>query len=256
MGFGEARGKQLPPWIGDAVGLSYELAIGSDEQNIVDGMKGGIDARWPAFGPDDALELQGRDRIILRAPSETNDAFRARIGDPFGLNYWIGTSQAVIDIFAPYGLNASTVGVFNNVDISWPDGADWFSRFFVLVDVTAANLLSGSPFKADGLWSDPGNWDDGGLWDTTLSAQDASYLRRSIVKRKAPASYPVAIAFSDLNAGDGLWGSPGTYDDGGNWDDTAGGVFYLPIGHVWGEESWLGGTDNWDDPGNWEAFET
>ncbi len=44
--------------------------------------------------------------------------------------------------------------------------------------------------------------------------------------------------------------------DNPTWDTTAT-IVYLVLGHVWGEESWLGGTDgNWDSVGTWDDFES
>jgi hypothetical protein len=251
MGFEAARKKQLPTYVGNATGQAYQGALGALDDAELDVLKDGIDARLPIYAPHDAYPLLGADRGLLRAPIENEQAYVARLEQAHDIRYWDGTKPAIQQILAPYGITAAQCIVHDNCDGDWDGNREWFSRFFVLVDVTTNGY-----FATDGNWNDNGTYDDGGLWDSTISQADARYWRRSIRGLKAPASYPVVLAFVKV-FGDGLWDSIGSYDDGGNWDDAnAPTVFFITIGHVWGEELWLGGDDgNWDAPEIWQDFE-
>jgi hypothetical protein len=163
---------------------------------------------------------------------------------------------------------SSFITVKNNgeTDGYWDGNCDWFSRVFTFVNSSFA-----VPWDVDFLWDEPGEWDDGGLWDTTMTSFELSYIRAQIRRNKSPGSYPTTVAiWLPAAPEDGFWESIGPpdalWDDGGVWGDTpTSDPLYLTIGHVWGEENWLGAygevplTDIWpaedDGLGGWIAFE-
>lgn len=132
------------------------------------------------------------------------------------------------------------IRVYNNGAIDWDGNTDWFSRVFIFLDSSWQD--PGGPWQCDSQWDQAGDYDDGGLWDTTMTAFEATYIRTMIRRMKSPGAYPttVAVWLPGLPF-DGFWGSPGDYDDGGLWEaENDSDPLYLTIGHVWGEEAWLG----------------
>lgn len=256
MGFFETQPQQLPIWLsgadstGHAEGVAFEQSFGRIKDGETLLLKDAVKLRWPQTGPDDALEFMARDRILLKAPLESADDFRIRIATAPDLWLWGGTKTGISDRFAPYGYDATTCHVYNNNDIVWDGNTAWYTRVFLLLDNVYWNV--------DGLWSDPGNYDDGALWDSDMTVPDADYMRKSIRAWKSEWAFPVVIGLVLGNApsGDGFWDTIGFYDDGGFWDNSAGDVMYLALGHVWGEEAWFGGGPGlWDEPGDvWDDF--
>jgi len=162
--------------------------------------------------------------------------------------------------------NCRFIQVLNNGDVDgyWDGNADWFSRVFWLID---SSFEEPGVWGLDQTWDGFGDWDDGGLWDTTMTLAEATYLRAQIRRNKSPGSYPttIAIALPGLPE-DGFWGSPGEWEDGGNWgEEPTSDPLYITVGHVWGEEAWLGAWGDWpltdiwpaedDGLGGWIAFE-
>lgn len=257
MGFKETQPKQLPKWLsgkdhlGHSEGVAFEESFGATKDTELDLLKDATKVRWPQTGPDDALIYQGNDRILLQAPvAESFAQFRVRLATAHDLWLWGGTRRGFSDRFAPYGFTAATAHVYNNHEILWDTNTAQFARVFV--------LLEADYWTVDGVWDDPGDYDDGGLWNTTMTTPEADYIRKSLRAWKSPQAYPVAVGLVLGNApsGDGFWNSIGFYDDGLFWDDSGGDVMYLPIGHVWGEEAWLGGGPGiWGTPGDvWDDF--
>ncbi len=260
MGFKETQPKQLPKWLtgknsaGHSEGVAFAQTFGATKDTELLLLKDAVKVRWPQTGPDDALTLQGRDRVLLQAPVESNEAYRVRLESAHDLWLWGGTHTGIIDRFTPYDYDPidNRVHVYNNCEIVWDSNFDWFSRVFILLEL--------GWWAIDGAWDDPGgDYDDGSLWDSNMTITDADYLRKSIRAWKSDPSYPVVIGIP-LGGGsitdDGLWDSYGLYDDGGNWNDNTDAVTYITLGHVWGEEAWLGGGPGmWDEPDDvWDDF--
>lgn len=295
--FVDARTAQTPRWL-RGTGLAYQEAQGQiqDDELAVLKVAGKLRAPYP-IGPTDALDMQGEEARILRAPGETDEAYASRLRNKFELWYWAGTPSGLANVFAPFEPAASltiydippsnTPLVLDHatqedlinarrfrgetspevIDVHEPGestfaffygntefegfwfGADWFSLVYGIIDA------SSGPWVPDVLWDNSGDWDDGGLWDTSMTAAELKYIRQMILRWKAALAYPVTIALAmRFNE---LWDMPGDWDDGGNWTDTDPPI-YLTLGHVWGEEEWLGEglVDLWDDDPDetWTAF--
>ncbi|MCC6559653.1 MAG: hypothetical protein IT372_42595 [Polyangiaceae bacterium] len=257
MTFERARLEELArvPWIDGSNGRGLLGALGAAQDSELRTLKDGVLARCPAAGPDDALAYQGRDRTILRAPIEDAGAYRARLVEANALWYWCGAGDAYVNIFTPYLLSAGTVSVLSNHEIVWDDNADWSSRVFLLLDSRDGSFGTDSVWDADAsVWQD--DPDDGATftWDSSATVADLHYLRRSIRNFKADWAYPVTIAvwLSGGQLEDGYWDSVGAvYDDGGVWSEDGGEPLYWTLGHVWGEEQWVGdGVDTWLEDGD------
>jgi len=292
--FIDARTEQTPRWLRGEAGLGYQEAQGQiqDDELAVLKVAGKLRSPYPV-GPIDALDMLGEQYRILRAPAETDALYAARLRNAWELWYWAGTPSGLANIFAPFApagydaaptntplvldratqedlINtrrfrgetspevldvhepgASTFAFFyGNTDFEgfW-FGVDWYSLVYGIVDSTTG------PWTADGVWDSAGDWDDGGLWNSSMTEAEAKYIRQMILRWKAALAYPVTIALA-LRTNE-LWDMPGAWDDGGNWTDSDPPI-YLTLGHVWGEEEWLGDglVDLWDDdPGEtWTAF--
>jgi hypothetical protein len=259
MGFLETQPKQLPKWLtgkdgqGHAEGVAFARSFGATKDTELALLKDAVKVRWPQVGPADALKLQGADRVLLQAPGEGDADFRLRMGNAHELWLWGGTHAGFIDRFVPfdYAPIDGNVHVYNNCEVVWDSNFLWFSRVFLILEIGWWNI--------DGVWDDPGDYDDGYLWDSTMLIEEADYIRKSLRAWKSDAAYPVTIGIA-LGGGsitdDGLWGVYGVYDDGGLWNDNTDAVTYLTLGHVWGEEAWLGGGPHiWDEPDDaWDDF--
>ena len=291
--FIEARILQTPRWLGGAKGYAYQEAQGAIQDEELALAKVALKARWPSpIGPVDALPWQAADRWILPAPGESDTLFAARLTNAPELWYWGGTKSGLANIFAPFaptGTDTPPIGIATRLDRvqdaalinarrdrgeSTPEiiqvhqegvstfayfysnwewagfwfGADWFSLVYGIIDSTAG------PWVADLGWDTAGDWDDGGLWDCTMTEAEAKYIRLMIRRMKPHQAYPVTIALAMRD--DELWDMPDDWDDGGNWLDSDPPI-YIAIGHVWGEEEWLGTglVDLWDsDDSTWDDF--
>jgi hypothetical protein len=293
--FVDARIAQTPRWLRGA-GLAYQQAQGQIQDDETDLFKAATKLRAPyPIAPIDALDMQGEEARILRAPGEADESYAARLRNKFELWYWAGTSSGLANIFAPFAPAGTDTPPSNTplvldrvlhadlindrrfrgetspevIDVHEPGastfafffgntefegfwfGVNWFSLVYGIID----SSMRFAPWAADGDWDDAGDWDDGGLWDITMTEAEAKYIRQMIRRWKAASAYPVTIAIALID--DDLWDMPGDWDDGGNWIDCDPPT-YLTIGHVWGEEEWLGDglVDLWDDdPGEtWDAF--
>lgn len=267
MGFREAIVDELQgyPWISGTTGTAMFSTFGAAQDASVQELRDAIRMRDPARAPVDALGAIGNDRVILKAPVETWEQYRARCILAPDEWYWGGTAEGYLFFtFGPYGFTSSTVGVFSNDEIAWDGNTEWHSRVFFLVD------SSSGYFTTDGLWpEDDGDADtadtwledeDAATWNSNATMADLRFLRSSIRLTKADYAYPVTIGVWLSGAGslpDGFWDSPGgdwpddVADAGGAvWDEDEGGAepLFLTLGNVWGQEDWLADwVDNWTE---------
>lgn len=250
-GFFASQPKQLPQWVADDQGLAFEQSFGWTKDYALDLYKQATKARYPDPRRPDALPYQGHDRLILRAPPETNGEYAARLLQAPDLWVWGGTPTAIVNIFEPYGYDATDLIVVPNWYGILDGNTSCFSRFIILAD--------GLAWESDGLWSSPGNYDDGGVWDSTATVADLDYIRGSVRIWKSPWSYPclMGVKLPDV-AGDAFWDfPPDVYDEPNTfWDDNGGAdVTYWLIGEFWGLEVFFGGHPVWDEPGDvWGDF--
>lgn len=264
MTFRDAQLEELQgtPWLDGPVGEGLIGVIADANDVDAQELKDAVRMRDAALAPVDAYPYLADDRYLLRAPIETNSAFVQRLTGSAPLDYWevAGTAAGYVNVFAPYGFDASTVQFLSNHEVggNWDGNAKHFSRVFGFLDSTSGY------FYTDGLWSDVDS--DAGLWaeddspaaqtwDSSATVADIQYFRAAIRLTKGDGAYPVAIAVwlnNDFGGGlaDGYWDSPGLYDDGSLWTEGDGleQPLYWTLGNVWGQEAWTGdGVDAWED---------
>lgn len=251
------------PWLGGPTGRAIAGTIGAAQEAEVRRLRDAALMKCPGLAPGDALPLLGLDRMLRRAPPQTDAAYAEWLERAGELWEQVGTTAGFVNVFTPYGFNASTVTVLNNHEVSgfWDGNEIWHSRVFLFLDSRDAY------FSSDGTWSeDPGApsdvWSEdesasGATWDSSATVGDLGYFRASLRDFKAPESYPVTIAvwlFDTMP--DGYWESPGlpwpeddADADGAVWcEDSDCHPLYWTIGHVWGEEVWTGdGADTWEE---------
>ena len=248
------------PWLAGKTGLELAAALGRQQDGEDRALKDAVLMRCPLHAPADGLDLLALDRMILRAPIESDGGLVERLDRAHDIWDAGGAAAAIVDVFKPYGFTSSTVQVLRNCQVSgfWDGNEAWCSRIFVFLDGTAEGA-----FHTDGTWPEDGGSDlwsegeDGATWDSTATVADLRHFRSEIRTRKQDGAYPVTIAVWLSGAlPDGYWDSPGPV-----WpeaDGDAGGLvwaedgdcspLYWTLGHVWGEEVWCGdgpGTDTW-----------
>lgn len=260
-------------------GRAWAEALGTAQDEETPLLRVAGVARSPLKAPDDALVLVlGSSYARPASPRETNspEAYRARLGDSWGFWNRVQRLSGFGDVAAPYVV---AVGV--------PGATKAGAALFWLPNITGALDGQRAPFgrvwgilagalAVDDVWGSggpaPGRWGDGGLWGVSFDPQapfsepnfgvaDLDWLRREVRAAKPASAYPVVIAAStalDSQGWSAIWGDGAAWGDGGVWGDPApASVVYLQVGHVWGEEKWIGGGPGlWGTPGDtWANFE-
>ena len=278
-GFEAVQPKTLPTFLQDAQGQAFAAMFGRAKDGQDGGTGGTIDggllwmkqaaaARWPnsamPYWAPEALSHIGRDRRILRAPTELpvfhdntttagDVAYAARLLAAPDTWESAGTPAAMQAIFAPYGYTPSMVSVVaNHQGLATVDGnTTWFSRFAIYLSAQAgvgAPRWDARPLN----WVDPGTnrwdigspwsvnywvldtpWDtpidtwsdtDGTKWDTSITDVDLDYIRSSIRELKAPGSFPMLL---QIALDTSATPAVATFPLGRTWDDST---------------NWLGGS--------------
>lgn len=127
---------KAPAWLSFGAGADWFTFWGDLKDEWARMAKEAIKARFPSLAAYDALEAQAADRATERYPTETEAAFRIRLGETFDRYQWLGTPSGVSDAVAAVpGVGA--VGYFE----AWQwdagvDGEEWnWARFWVVLDV-------------------------------------------------------------------------------------------------------------------------
>lgn len=190
----------------------YALVLVLDELATRQAM--GSQAKWPSYAPTDALALLGRDRLILRGPSEAAAAYRTRLlrwlddhqvrGNPWAL------MEQIRGYCSPHAIKVRTVDEHGNWRLindvgtrSRSNGDTWnwdnsaltvaWGRFWLVIEPRGGTL----PWEPEPTWG-TGTWGDGGTWGTTATPNEVAGVR-SIVKawkRAGVKCVYVIISFS------------------------------------------------------------
>lgn len=246
-GFAWQQPSALPYFLADDQGTSFERTFGQVKDDALAVLKEAVKARWPDAARPDALPYQGNDRRIRRAPDESDAAYAARLQRAHDIWQWAGTPTAMVNVFAPWGYDATTLAVVPNHQVILEGNAEWFSRFVLL-------LSSPGRWGPDSPWDNIADeWADATseTWDSNAAMEDLDYMRAEVRTFKSPWSFPVVVAATLF--GEGPWDqNPQDYYDVGDfvWDDTPDTIIYWPLGRVWGDEAWLGGSPIWDEAGD------
>lgn len=210
---------------------------------LIDRAKDGIKARFPGAGAtEDSLQYIGRDRLILRGPSESREVYEARLpgavdkhrtrGNAFRLmeqiRAYCSPHEVRVRVWYDSGKvytleRDGTTSVDRETDWDW-DGQfgneGIWSRFWVIIYPT-----TGSPQQpwAQPLWGAV-NWGEF-TWGSTATVADVQAIRSIIETWKPEGTHckNIIIAFDDTSFDptaaapplpDGTWG-PETKNDGG-----------------------------------------
>jgi hypothetical protein len=126
-----------PPWLLRTWGARFLSILGNAKGHTADMCKAAVKARFVDIGPHDALPYQGADRVVIRAPDETDAAYRARLLESWSTWGDCGKEAGFIDLLAVAGITAVLV---EDQDVGGALG-HW-ARFYLYVeepnDFTAA----------------------------------------------------------------------------------------------------------------------
>lgn len=238
--FRTLRKALAPRWLteeeGELVGFSLDVQVDA----FVERLRLGLLARFPSYGPDDALAAMGRDRRVVRGINESTASYinrllpwlddRKRQGNPFALLQklaeYMGPLPKIRTVDArgnwfTRNVDGTFSWVLNSGNWHWDeDPPQKWSKFWVII-------------YPNGLWSPwPNNWGDasGPGWGTptgslgsTMPADVVDTLR-SIVSDWHPAGthcVNIILAFDNASFDpsspepDGLWA---------HWSKNVGGV--------------------------------
>lgn len=218
-----------PPWL-----TRETIVVGDEELEVenralysiatlidsrIDRMRAAIEARFPGHGaPEDALGHIGRDRQILRGPSESSEAYAVRLVR--ALDDWrlAGTAWAMMEQLRAFCTpHQVRIRIFNNhgtcrtIDRdgtrSRRRGTNWdwdgtpaaWSRFWVLIYMTDTSPRL--PWDRGNPWGTPGDtWGmPGRTWGSTATRNDVDGILQ-IVRDWKPAGTRcpyVLIVFND-----------------------------------------------------------
>jgi hypothetical protein len=212
-----------PPWLRDAVSDTLHRAQGDGKDSLVQRLRGGLKARFPLVGPEDALPVIGAERQVERGPAEPASAYAARLviawdtwefgGTPWGIlnALWeMGhrTPVLITQAGSVHALNADRELVTTNIPGGYhaftPDFFNAFELYF--------------PLPLPDAWS-------GGV---PLSASSEANGVRRIVNRWKPAHARFGRVRIQLTGH--IWGQPGL-----EWDEE---------GETWGGTQKVWGPDN------------
>lgn len=221
--------REAPPWMKGLVGELYTEALGLLEDLIAESNNQAVKAHLLLANTFHASTLKhvGSERLIPRAPGETDVEYLGRLHDAWEIWPKAGTATGIVEQLAVAGLTAhiffqgqagqkpgdDTGDIWN-----WDDDLDNWSRFWV--------VITGHPWEDEGDWGDAGVWGDGGTWGTTATPDEVAGVRTIIRRWKnAEAVFPHTIIVLDQAAWDAL-GAPAVttgdrYDIFANRSDAA-----------------------------------
>lgn len=228
MGFAKEWHKLGPAWMQRERGRLFWGAIGQVLDELNAKMKEATLARFPDTAPDDALEHIGADRKLDQGPTETNDAFRARLKRAFELWVLGGSHKGMLLELKAQGFPMGTNGahiVQHNGRYSYLDGSDNLVLGDTMACINRANLLGSIPGTLPG-------------W--TLDARDQFYSKFAVLfPVDVPALRPNTETAGRLNVAVRKW-KPGKGIYVGAFVVETGGCLGWPLGQVLGDGGTLG----------------
>lgn len=95
----------VPPWLRRTVGGAIMKALGMCVDSLIDRAVAGVALRFPNSDPD-ALAIMGRERRIIRGPSESADAYALRVQGWLAAHQRRGSVYAMLDQWHAYNADA------------------------------------------------------------------------------------------------------------------------------------------------------
>ena len=161
-----------PAFLSGRFGQAWYQAHGQIVELSAVHVRDAIKARFPATAETDAKDAIGEDRILPRAPAETDAAFQTVLEGAHDLWARAGTHQGIV--------NALNRRAFPNAVVreafEWTDagttGTLW-NRYWVLIPNTDHAWVS------DGTWGSGGTWQDQteNTWDSSATYREIELLR-------------------------------------------------------------------------------
>lgn len=233
MPFAKEMHKLGPAWMQRERGRLFWGAVGQviDEQNA--NLKAATMARFPDYAPDDtALAAIGNDRQLLRGPSETAAAYKARLKKAFQAWLLAGTPAGILLQLKAQGFPMGTNGahVVNH-------GGRWYR-----LNAGTDALEFGDTMACENRTTLLGTIPSPRLKGFTLDARDQFYSRFVIL---FPADYaplrPNTETAARLNTIVAKWKPAKAHYDGCTVI-ASGGVWGWPLAKTWGSGTWGGST--------------
>lgn len=247
----------VPPWLSDrnpaqpSRGFRYLYSMAAALDAMLETAVEGMRAKYPGQGTPTALPYIGRDRRIIRGPTEPATAFAARL---IGwLDSWrlAGSARSVLEQLAPgFAPGAApTMRIVNNHGVwytlangtltiqyannwNWDNRTDLWGRCWVIFYATG-----GYPWGKDGRWGDGKKWGDGRTWGTTMTRGQLATLQAIVAQWRSQQTRYVnlIVAFDPTSF------NPAHPEPDGTW-----GKFYKIVGGV-AVPSRLGSARYFDD---------
>ena len=110
-----------PGWLSTPKAQAWRRACLNQKDVTLDRLKRAIKMRFASLAPADAQAAIGYERLIDRGPSETNDAYAARLIDAWDIWRWGGTTFGILCALRDAGYpNAFTAIVNGKLDFLYP----------------------------------------------------------------------------------------------------------------------------------------
>lgn len=158
-----------------------------------------VGVRHVANCPDDAIPYHGRDRRLIRGPSESASSFRLRLFRAWDAWSQAGSVAGVVSQLQAYLGKTTDPVILESQDAGVPARSTWWSRFWVILPIGSHDYVGSIP------------------------ADDQEALKR-IIDQFRPADQ-ICDQVVAIESGR-LWGYP---DDGYTWGDA------VSDGLTWGD---------------------
>lgn len=118
-----------PPWLRREWGEKLETLLGGLKGEAAELAKQSVKARFIVDAPSDAVESLGADSVIVRAPAETEAAYRARVRAAWSAWEQAGRESGILALLSV--ASCSAVTVIEDLDVGGALG-HW-ARFYVWI---------------------------------------------------------------------------------------------------------------------------
>ncbi len=203
----------------------------------------GIKARFPGGGSTaDSLTYLGRDRQIVRGPTEPRTGYELRLQRAFDDWKLAGNAWAVLEqlraYLTPHECKVSLVnnhGRWRTIEAdgtrtrdntsawNWDGSTEQWSRYWILIYMTGSPLM---PWQRAATWGSGQLWGTAGkTWGSSATPEEVQAVRRIVSTWKHAGSRCVNICICfDSTLGPDATSPPGPDGLWGNWSKNVGGV--------------------------------
>lgn len=221
-----------PAWLQRQWGSRFLYAIGLNWDAFAEAARQGVRARCPGVdgAPTDALAYIGRDRVLIRGPAESDDAFAARLRQAFEAWQRAGSMEGQMRQCQAFFTPTSIIALMVNNQARWAYIGTTGGPIEYSVGDPAAWNWDGSSSTWARCWlilHIPGDWmrywGDStwgtGSWGTIKPATYPQSLRQIVAAWKSAATvvqiilayepeWPDPAHAPDVDYPDGTWNEP------------------------------------------------